>query len=158
MFRPAFVFICLWFCAVVGGRAQDLRSLTLAEFESELASLDQPTLINFWATWCKPCVAELPYFAELAGQEEVADWRFIFVSFDFNEAQVQTFLEDRPLPGEVWYLTDSHRDPDWIERLESQWSGAIPATLILSGQERAFHEGGLKPEALSALVAPFLGK
>lgn len=124
------------------GNAQEFRSLTTAEFFEEIATeTESGTLVNFWATWCGPCVKELPLFNQLA--EEHPDLRFVFVSLDMRTQALEAFLETHEFNGEVWFLTDGLRNPDWIGQLDESWSGAIPATLAVDGQKEIhkFYEG-----------------
>ncbi len=115
------------------------------EFEGIEPLFEQQTdsvyVINFWATWCKPCVEELPYFERLA--EEMADQpvKIIMVSLDFKSqvaTKLRTFVEERPLELPVVALTDNQYD-NWIDKVDSDWSGAIPVTLIYRKGARFFY-------------------
>lgn len=101
---------------------------------------DTVFVINFWATWCKPCVEELPYFERLA--EEMADQpvKIVMVSLDFKSqvaTKLKTFVEERPFTLPVVALTDTKYD-NWIDQVDSDWSGAIPVTLIYRKRARLF--------------------
>jgi len=103
---------------------------------------DTTYIINFWATWCKPCVAELPYFLELEKKYKDQKYKFIFVSLDFPkqiEKKLVPFLEKNPLPGEVIVLDDSDSN-NWIPKVDPKWSGAIPATIVYNGDRKIFAE------------------
>lgn len=103
---------------------------------------DTTYVINFWATWCKPCVAELPYFLELHKKYQDQKYKFIFVSLDFPK-QIQKklvpFLEKNPLPGDVIVLDDADSNR-WIPEVDPKWSGAIPATVVYNGDRKIFAE------------------
>ncbi|MEL7341900.1 MAG: TlpA family protein disulfide reductase, partial [Bacteroidota bacterium] len=74
------------------GIAQEYRSLTTAEFFQEIEEdADSKLVINFWATWCGPCVKELPVFNDLA--EVHPNARFIFVSLDMRTEALEAFIE-----------------------------------------------------------------
>jgi thiol-disulfide isomerase/thioredoxin len=100
-------------------------------------------VINFWATWCAPCVAELPLFEQLSQQIQGKKIKVLLVSIDFKrdlETKLKPFLAKRTLQTPVISLTDS-RQQLWIDKVDPNWSGAIPATLIYRNQERRFVEG-----------------
>lgn len=116
------------------------------------AETDDLYVINFWATWCRPCVAELPYFDEL--QEEYADRhvKVLLVTLDFVEdmdSRVLPFLERRGPSSEV-VLLDEPKPNSWIDKVSSEWSGAIPATVFVQKSKniREFHEGDFTKESL----------
>lgn len=102
---------------------------------------DSTYVINFWATWCKPCVEELPYFEQLHDGLADEKVRVILVSMDFKkdvEPRLIPFLEERNLRSDVALLLDGKYN-DWIDRVEPEWDGAIPVTLIYNAQEKRFH-------------------
>lgn len=103
---------------------------------------DTTYIINFWATWCKPCVEELPYFEQLTQQYKDQKLKVILVSLDF-EKQLTTklipYLKKHKIQSEVLVLLDPN-DNVWLEKVDPSWSGAIPVTLVYKNKERAFYE------------------
>ncbi|MEM9258685.1 MAG: TlpA disulfide reductase family protein [Bacteroidota bacterium] len=96
-------------------------------------------VVNFWATWCQPCVEELPYFERLA---EETDAKVIMVSLDFKRdvrTKLKQFVEQRKLKLPVVAFTDDDYNA-WIDRVDPSWGGAIPVTLIYRGEDRRFHD------------------
>lgn len=100
-------------------------------------------IINFWATWCKPCIKELPYFEQLGAKYKQEDVEVILVSLDFPE-QLETglsrFVNKKGLQSRIILLDDPAAN-DWIPKVDQSWSGAIPATIIYKNNERSFYEG-----------------
>jgi len=112
-------------------------------------------VINFWATWCKPCIKELPYFQQLQNDmpEKV---NVTLVSLDFAdvlENKVIPFVEKRQLTTQVLLLDEIDYN-SWIDKVDPSWSGAIPATLIINHQtgQRKFIERELEPGELEQLI------
>ena len=119
---------------------------------------DKVYVINFWATWCAPCVKELPYFEKL--NETYADKHVevILVSLDFPkqyEKKLKPFIEDRQLKSRVIALNDVDFN-SWIGQVDESWSGAIPATVIYSKDKRKFYEASFEWEDLESELKTFL--
>lgn len=121
--------------------AQKVRVMDYNSLEKIIsARSDTAIVINLWATWCKPCLDELPYFINEQSQWHGEPLSFIFVSVDFRsqEENVKKKAIDLRLPGTVIQLEEKNND--WIDKLDKNWSGAIPFTiLILPGGQRIEH-------------------
>ncbi len=116
--------------------------LSFEEFEPYLhKSNDTTYVINFWATWCKPCVEELPYFEELHRAYQNQPVRVVLVSLDFKhqiETKLLPFLEKHNVESEVVVLYAPNANA-WIDKVDSRWSGAIPATVVYRNDDQLFH-------------------
>tara|TARA_R110002072_G_scaffold2867_2_gene22324 strand:+ start:1952 stop:2476 length:525 start_codon:yes stop_codon:yes gene_type:complete len=99
-------------------------------------------IVNFWATWCKPCIKELPYFEEIKENYKNKNVEVILVSLDFSEkleSHVIPFIEKHNLKSKIVLLDDVDSN-SWIPLVSEEWSGAIPATIIYNKNERNFYE------------------
>lgn len=104
---------------------------------------DTTYVINFWATWCKPCVKELPYFEEAVSTYAGQPVKLILVSLDFPnqiESRLIPFIRKHNLQADVVVLTDPDANA-WIPQIAEEWSGAIPATLVRRNSVTRFREG-----------------
>jgi thiol-disulfide isomerase/thioredoxin len=122
-------------------------------------SNDTTYIVNFWATWCAPCVKELPYFEALHDIHQGEKVRVILVSLDFKkqiETKLYPFLKKNHLKSDVVVLYDSDSNY-WINDISSAWSGAIPATLIYKNGKRSFYEQTFHhQEELNDIIKPYL--
>lgn len=143
--------LMLFFLAV-----PDMKSQSYSEIDRETLleitgrNTDSTYVINFWATWCSPCVKEIPYFQELYMSKKNEKIRIILVSLDFPRqaaTRLPAFLEEKGITAEVRLMTD-HNYNEWIDLVDPSWSGAIPATLIYNGDKRVFLEKELEKEEL----------
>lgn len=120
---------------------------------------DATLVLNFWATWCKPCVEELPCFEQLREQYAGKNVQVLLVSLDFKsqlEKKFIPFLKAQQLKSEVVLFADQDANT-WIPRISEQWDGAIPVTLVFRGQQRAFAQGKFEDYSdLEAFVLPFI--
>ena len=122
--------------------AQDL--ITFKTYD-ELATYikennSKPLVINFWATWCAPCVKELPYFEKL--NQENPNVKVILVSLDFEkqvESKLKPFLKKKNYTSTPIYLADKEYNT-WLPKIDKNWSGSIPATLVITQDKKVFVE------------------
>ena len=117
-------------------------------------------VVNFWATWCKPCIEELPEFMEV--NEAFAndpDFKMYLVSMDnaaHLDERVIPFIADNKLSAEVFLLDDNKRMNTWIPLVDESWSGAIPATAFYKNGEQVFFiEGTMTKEQLTEKIQNF---
>jgi thiol-disulfide isomerase/thioredoxin len=96
-------------------------------------------LVNIWATWCIPCREEMPHLLRLRRAYAPRGLRVILVSGDFSSDrdQATAFLREQGVDFPTYIKTGS--DMEFIDALDSSWSGALPATFIYDGEGRLRH-------------------
>lgn len=122
---------------------------------------DKLYVVNYWATWCKPCVEELPDFMEVNNElKDNTHFKMILVSLDKAsalETDVQDFIKKNNISTDVYLLSDNKRQMQWIPKVNERWSGAIPSTAFYkNGEQVAFVEGQLNKQQLKEIIQQHL--
>ncbi|GAA4196216.1 hypothetical protein GCM10022289_01590 [Pedobacter jeongneungensis] len=137
--------------------AQQVKLIKVSQLESRIKQgKDTTYVINFWATWCKPCVKELPEFEKYKMAVKGKPVKVILVSTDLKsklESGVQPFVKAHQLTGEVYLLNEAPNS--YNEKISPDWSGTLPGTLIVKNGKKNFHEASYTYDELVAAVKQF---
>ena len=101
---------------------------------------DSVLLVNFWATWCKPCVAELPYIEQFAKANADKKIKVLLVSLDFKnsiDTRLKSFIQTKGIKSEVVVIDQTNADT-WMPKIEKRWGGAIPISLLYTKDKKVF--------------------
>lgn len=121
-----------------------LVDATAEEIVEKISSYEgeKPVLVNFWATWCAPCIEEFPYLLEL-NEKYKGEFKLIFVSGDFKEArdEAEAFLKKQGVDFETYFKVG--KDNEFISTISDKWTGALPFTIVYNkeGEVSASWEG-----------------
>jgi thiol-disulfide isomerase/thioredoxin len=121
---------------------------------------DTTYVVNFWATWCKPCVEELPAFEQIHQKFEGKKFKMILVSLDFEpqlKSKVIPFLNKNNITAEVVMLTDSKTNV-WIDQVNEKWTGSIPVTIIYNSDFYYFREDSFTFDELNEIITKNIKK
>jgi len=133
--------------------AQKAEQIKLKDLQLAInTSSEHIQVFNFWATWCAPCVKEIPLFEKLNQENKTVEITLVSMDFDLdpNPDKVNRFVARKNIQSKVVILAES--DPNsWIDKIDKNWSGALPTTLIVntkSGKrklvQKELHEGDLE--------------
>jgi thiol-disulfide isomerase/thioredoxin len=140
-------------------KPQTIPVYSFSEFEHWLnKDTDSVYVINFWATWCAPCVKEIPDFEKFNAKYKDQDVKVLFVSLDFPnqlESRVVPFVERMNMQAEVIMLNEPNANK-WIPVVNDEWTGAIPATVIYGRGFYAFFEEELTFNDLEETILPLI--
>jgi thiol-disulfide isomerase/thioredoxin len=111
-------------------------------------------VVNFWATWCKPCVAEMPFFEKAAETFNNQKVKIVFVSLNYPREieAVDKFVKQKNIHLPCYVLNGGNPNV-WIDKIEKEWSGSIPATVMYKGGKKVyFREGDFTQTELDSII------
>lgn len=159
--RRLFFLISAFLSSIVLGTAQNVTVISYDELDAwTRRSDDTVRVFNFWATWCKPCIEEMPAFDSLQRVSAGQKLQIVFVSLDFKsqlDTRVRPFVAKKKFAPPV-VLLDAPDANTWIDKISASWSGAIPATLVVrtSDNTRAFYEHDFTFDELQSILQPLV--
>jgi len=128
-------------------------------FEKFLTKKDNKTyVVNFWATWCAPCLKEMPHFEKLNANYKDKNVEVLLVSLDFPfnyDKKLKPFLKEHKLQSKVVALDDPDMNT-WMPKVSEEWTGAIPITIIYNKDKRQFYERSFTYNQLEEELKQFL--
>jgi len=142
-------------------KSANTAPIPIVDFEGVKPLLHKETdtlyIVNFWATWCAPCVKEIPYFEQIAAEFAGSKLKVILINLDFPnhyENRLLPFVEKNKIRSKIVMLDDPDANR-WINQVDPSWSGSIPATLIYNQHQRKFFEQEFTYEQLKDAVTSF---
>jgi thiol-disulfide isomerase/thioredoxin len=135
-------FLFLFLFVTFSGVSQNVPVIKVTDLEKRVKNNSDTTyIVNFWATWCAPCVKELPDFDSINAVYKTQKVKVLLVSMDFKEdlsSKLVPFITTKKIQSEV-VLLDELNGNYFIPKVSNDWSGAIPATWILNGKKKTEH-------------------
>jgi thiol-disulfide isomerase/thioredoxin len=159
-FIPVF-FILIFDFLSFSAQGQIVERIRIPELEKILKNPENKLfVVNFWATWCPPCVKELPYFEKVSKEYDTDNVRFILISLDFPsqiEKQLIPFLKKNKITQDVSIMMETDFN-SWVDKVDPSWQGNIPVTLIFNNtkNQRIFFPGELDEPGLRKMINSFL--
>ena len=151
---------CIFLIAISRLEAQPVQAIKITQLQQVIADTKQPLIVNFWATWCLPCIEEIPYFEKITARYAADSVRLLLVSLDLDDdtARVLPFAKGRGFQSSIIWLNETDADY-FCPKVDEKWFGSIPATLFIYPKRnyRRFFEKQLKEEAFEQEVKAMLG-
>lgn len=152
--RGCIVLMLLGLALLTGLKTSDTpkpRILNFGQLEPALHwKNDTVYLVNFWATWCAPCVKELPAIQAVEKKYANKKFKVILVSLDVPsqlDSRLIPFIRSRKITSEVVLLDDPDQNA-WIDKVDKNWSGEIPFTVIYG---KGFRDSYAQPFSFQTL-------
>ena len=155
IFRSLPIFVILLIFSCINPSKNTIEIVDFDGLYSKIdLSVDKTYVINFWATWCAPCVKELPHFEEVNKEFKDKNTEVILVSLDFPsqmENKLKPYLKKNKIRSKVILLDDSKMNT-WVPKVSKDWGGGIPATLIVNSSNYNFYPKSFNKEELVAEI------
>ena len=154
--KKAFVIstVCILFSFIWISNRVSVLNFAQLQKQAEDKKNDTLYVVNYWATWCMPCVKEMPFFETAGTTFATQKVKVLFVSLNSLKelANVEKFVETKNIQNKV-FLLNAGNPNDWIDKVDPSWSGSIPATVMYKkGKKVFFKEGGFTQEEINATI------
>lgn len=121
---------------------------------------DSIYVINFFATWCRPCIAEMPHLQSITKKYADKKVKLMLVSLDFATfypGKIMSFAKRKRIKADIAWLDETDADY-FCSAVDKRWSGSIPATIIVNaatGYKEFYEQQFMKREFEEALKKAF---
>lgn len=153
--------LCLLVLLCMVGFSQEIKKIKITDLEKTITESKTPLIVNFWATYCIPCIEEIPYFQKLAKKYAKDSVQLILVSLDMRDdyQKIAPFAQKRKFTAPIVWLNETNADY-FCPKVDPKWSGAIPASLFINNRSgyRKFYEEQLSEDAVEKEIMAILGK
>jgi thiol-disulfide isomerase/thioredoxin len=120
----------------MAGPAQSIKKIKVTDLEQTIAQSDHPLIVNFWATFCVPCVKEIPYFQSTVARYQGEVVELILVSLDLPDyypGKIASFAQGRGFTAHIVWLDETNADY-FCPKVDPRWTGGIPCSLFINNK------------------------
>jgi len=155
-----FIFILL-FGIISSAKSQDISSWKIKNVVDYMSNSDSVLVINFWATFCKPCIEEIPYMESIGQKYKDQKVKILLVSLDlpgFFPGKIEDFAKKNNYSSQVVWLNENNADY-FCPKIDKSWTGGIPSTVIINRKTgyKKFFEEQMKPDQFEQELKKALG-
>jgi thiol-disulfide isomerase/thioredoxin len=154
--KKIFFIAIIFFSFTAFSFAQPIPKIKMDDVLKMIDSSKTPLIINFWATWCRPCVEEIPRLERNVDSFKAQGAKLILISVDFANdyaSKLTSFVQQRGYTAQVYWL-DENDPAQFCPRIDTHWAGKIPAILMVNNAKhyRAFYNYGLVQYQMEAYL------
>lgn len=116
--------------------SQHIKKVKITEVEEYIKNSDHPLVVNCWATWCAPCIEEIPYFMETVKKYSDQKVELLLVSLDFPTsypAKIQELVKKKKFEATFFWLNETNADY-FCPKIDPKWDGTLPSTLLVNNK------------------------
>jgi len=143
-------------------QAQEIQKVKINDLVKIIDTSSVPLVVNFWASWCAPCIKEIPWFEKSVAAFKDQKVKLILVSLDFAEDYpkgIATFAKKNNYQSKIVWLDETNAD-EFCPKIDEKWDGAIPVTLMVNKkrQYRQFFAQQLPEQRLVQELQKLVGQ
>jgi thiol-disulfide isomerase/thioredoxin len=115
---------------------QTVRKVKITEVEAYINNSDHPLVVNCWATWCAPCVEEIPYFMETVKKYSDQKVELLLISLDFAKSyptKIQELIKKNHFDATFFWLNETNADY-FCPKIDPKWDGTLPSTVFINNK------------------------
>jgi thiol-disulfide isomerase/thioredoxin len=127
----------LLFLLTVMLHAQQIKKMKIDELQHYISQCDHPLIVNFWATFCGPCMREMPYFQTITEKYKNEKVELLLISLDlpsYYPAKISSFTKEKNITAQVVWLDETNADY-FCPKIDKKWSGGIPSSLFINNKK-----------------------
>ncbi|MFI5154844.1 MAG: TlpA disulfide reductase family protein [Chitinophagales bacterium] len=140
--------------------AQEIKKINVKDLQAYIQESSHPLIVNFWATYCVPCIEEIPYFQKAVVNYKDKGIELLLVSLDlpgYFPEKITAFAQDKHFTAPIVWLNETNADY-FCPIVDKRWSGGIPSSLFINNKThfRKFFERQLTEQQLEETIQNML--